>query len=229
MGAKLSGGTSTASVSAVRARASVTATGFNVVTSEAIPVANVAYILLAVGASLDTSGRYKYIPDIVVVSDAVQKLVQKTVRDSVFTSDFTTLATTLGISDSISFTEAFVAVLTYVRSFSDSVSLSDQTTVSFSKSLTDSQTLTDALRYTFSKYLADGVAINDSFAATDGLLYTFAKYTSNVVFAQDAAVLYPSKVISDMISVQDAGSLRSQGYCDFSYFAEDYVGASRTF
>ena len=229
MGVTLSGGATGASVSAVRARASVAATGFNVVTSADIPVADVAYILLAVGASLDTSGRYKYIPDIVVVSDAVQKLVQKTVRDSVFTSDFVALATTLGISDSVSFTEAFVAILTYVRSFSDSVSLSDQTTVSFSKSLADSAALTDALQYTFSKFLSDGVAINDSFAATDGLLYTFAKYTSNVVFAQDAAVLYPSKVISDMISVQDAGSLRSQGYCDFSYFAEDYVGASRTF
>lgn len=27
----------------------------------------------------------------------------------------------------------------------------------------------------------------------------------------------------------DGGSIRSQGYCDFSYFAEDFVGASRTF
>ena len=33
----------------------------------------------------------------------------------------------------------------------------------------------------------------------------------------------------DTIPITDAGSLRSQGYCDFTYFQEDYVGASRTF
>lgn len=229
MGVTLSGGATGASVSAVRARASVAVTGFNVVTSAATPVADVAYILLAVGASLDTSGRFKFLPDLVVVTDAVQKLVQKTVLDSVFVPDSVALATTLGISDSISFTEVFLATLIYVRNFTDTASVSDQTTVSFSKSLADSAALTDALQYTFSKFLSDGVAINDSFAATDGLLYSFSKYISNVVFVQDSTVLFPSKVISDMIQVQDAGSLRSQGYCDFSYFAEDYVGASRTF
>ena len=30
-------------------------------------------------------------------------------------------------------------------------------------------------------------------------------------------------------SSTDAGSLRNQGYADFTFFAEDYVGASRTF
>jgi len=229
MGVTLSGGASTASVSVVRARASVTATGFNVATSAAIPAADVAYILLAVGASLDTSGRYKYIPDIVVVSDAVQKLVQKAVQDGVSITEQIALDTTVSFTDSVSFTEVFVATLTYIRSFSDAISTSDQTTIAFSKPLTDSATPTDALQYVITKYLADGVAINDSFAATDGLLYAFSKFTSNVVFAQDSIVLFPNKVFSDMILAQDAGSLRSQGYCDFSYFAEDYVGESRTF
>ena len=35
--------------------------------------------------------------------------------------------------------------------------------------------------------------------------------------------------LSDTTSIADAGSLISQGYCDFSYFADDYVGTSRTF
>jgi len=33
----------------------------------------------------------------------------------------------------------------------------------------------------------------------------------------------------DEASLTDAGSYRSQNYCDFAYFAEDYVGASGTF
>jgi hypothetical protein len=229
MGAKLSGGTSTASVSAVRARASVTATGLNAISSAATPAADVAYILLTVGASLDTSGRYKYLPEIVVISDAVQKLVEKATQDSVSVTDAVTLSTTLGLADSISFTETFLATLVFIRNLADSVAVSDQTTLDPEKRLTETVALTETLQYAFNKYLADGVAIGDSFEAADGLLYAFSKYVSNVVFVQDSAVLYPSKVFSDMISVQDAGSLRSQGYCDFSYFAEDYVGASRTF
>lgn len=45
----------------------------------------------------------------------------------------------------------------------------------------------------------------------------------------DAQVVQFTKVSSDSGVTADSGSLRSQGYCDFTYFAEDYVGASRTF
>lgn len=229
MGAKLSGGTSTASVSVVRARASVTATGLNAASTAATPAADVAYILLTFDAALDTSGRYKYLPEIVVVSDAVQKLVQKATQDSVSMTDAVALSTTLGLTDSVSLTETFLATLVFIRDFADSVAVTDQTTFGLEKQLAETVSLAETLQYTFDKYLSDGVAIGDSFEATDGLLYAFSKYVSNVVFVQDSVALYPSKVFSDMIPVQDAGSLRSQGYCDFSYFAEDYVGASRTF
>jgi len=38
-----------------------------------------------------------------------------------------------------------------------------------------------------------------------------------------------ARAFTETTSATDAGSLRSQGYADFTYFAEDYVGASRTF
>lgn len=229
MAAKLSANTTAASVSVVRARASISVAGLSAVSSAITPAADVAYVLLTLDAVADTSGRFKYLPELVVVSDELQKLVQKAAQDSVSLSDVVTLSTTLGVSDSISFSEAFLATLVYVRDFVDSVAAADQHTLAVDKMLADTVSLTEALQYAFVKFLADGVSMNDSFAATDGLLYAFSKYTSNIVFVQDTATLYPSKVFSDMISAQDAGSLRSQGYCDFSYFAEDYVGASRTF
>jgi hypothetical protein len=45
----------------------------------------------------------------------------------------------------------------------------------------------------------------------------------------DVAFRAPTKVLTELVPSTDAGSLRSQGYADFTYFAEDYVGASRTF
>jgi hypothetical protein len=47
--------------------------------------------------------------------------------------------------------------------------------------------------------------------------------------AVDATSLSPEKAIADMIELADAGSLVAQNYCDITYFAEDYVGESRTF
>ena len=45
----------------------------------------------------------------------------------------------------------------------------------------------------------------------------------------DSSISLLGKTRTDTGTVLDTGSLRSQGYVDFSYFAEDYVGESRTF
>lgn len=229
MVAKLSGNTSTASVAVVKARASVTVASPVFLTTAALPASEIAYILLFVSAQSDTTGRYRYIPEVTVISDAVNKAVAKAVKDSVTTGDKVSISSSIRLVDSVAFTETFLATLVFIRSFTDAVTMPDSLKSSTTKSLADALVSTDALRSTINKYLADGVAMIDSFSATDGLLYAFSKYLSNVIFVQDSVVVYPSKVFSDMIFTQDAGSLRSQGYCDFSYFAEDYVGESRTF
>jgi len=38
-----------------------------------------------------------------------------------------------------------------------------------------------------------------------------------------------TKILGDSSALSDSGSIRSQGYCAFDYFAEDYVGDIRTF
>lgn len=210
-----------ASVSAVHPIAGVQAS---------VAAADVAYVLLTVNANLDTTGRFRYIPEIVVVSDAVALAVAKALSSpAVLTSDEVVLETVKGLSDSVSFTEAFLATLVFLRDFADSATVVDAATLAVDKPLADGVVVQETVAQAITKVLASGVAMNDSFEAGDGLLYSFAKGINNVVFAADAATLSHSKGVSDMIAAADAGSLISQGYCDLTYFAEDYVGESRTF
>jgi hypothetical protein len=303
MPARILANVTSASISKVRPRVSVSVVDPVVGTQVSIAAADVAYILMRPSAFLDTTGRFRYIPELVVVSDAVSLLVEKSLASEFsIDTDEVTLATDKGLFDSITFTEVFVATLVFIRNFTDSVAVPDVRTMAFAKALTDSFSFTDAASRVFTKSLSSGVAMNDSFDAGDGAVYSFTKGVSNVVFAQDAVAkgqhkvlsdsqgltdaqafefakalasaaviadaavrdvsklltdgvapsdalaflidklvdpdsvsiadataLSPQKAISDMIEPVDAGSLVSQSYCDITYFAEDYVGESRTF
>jgi len=77
----------------------------------------------------------------------------------------------------------------------------------FGKSFSDAVSVSDAITKTVTKPFADSVSTSDSFSRTVDYNRSF----------------------SDSVSTSSSGSLRSQGYCDFTYFAEDYVGYSRTF
>lgn len=93
------------------------------------------------------------------------------------------------------------------RYITDAVSVSDQITKLFGKGFSDSVSISDVITKEAGKALTDSVSTSDSFFRT---------------------VDY-SRSFSDSVGTSSSGSLRSQGYCDFTYFAEDYVGYSRTF
>ena len=69
---------------------------------------------------------------------------------------------------------------------------------------------------------ADGVAGDDS-------SYTFVKVVSNFSILTDNDTIAFAGIKSEALGLADSGSGRSQGYCAFDYFAEDYVGSSWTF
>lgn len=81
----------------------------------------------------------------------------------------------------------------------------------------------------FTKLATDGVGMNDQAEAQDGIALGFATSISNVAFVADSDDILVGKNLSDSPSVDDDGSLFNQGYCDVTYFAEEYVGDSRTF
>ena len=111
----------------------------------------------------------------------------------------------------------------------------DDNVVSITKFLTDQTFVTDDLdgeataeddqEIAFVKTRTDIGVASDSFDRTVVYLRDFAENGS----ASESAVKLTTKARSDSAAFTDSGNLRSQGYCDFTYFAEDYVGASRTF
>lgn len=126
-------------------------------------------------------------------------------------------------SESVSLSDT--ALLEAIKSFSDSISLSDASVLDVEKGLSDSPSVTDALDVDGSYALTDGVGMNDAL----GFGFTYVTSFSNVAFVGDASAIEPGKGLSDSATPDDSGSLISQGYCDITYFAEDYVGDSRTF
>jgi len=78
-------------------------------------------------------------------------------------------------------------------------------------------------------YVVTGKHLSDIPVATETLVKSLTRQRSDSALFGDASVVTSGKVLLNLASSTDAGSLRSQGYTDFTYFAEDFVGASTTF
>lgn len=116
-------------------------------------------------------------------------------------------------------------VMTYTKVKNDQVVLSDSVVLSagFNRSFEDLPGVHDLAALSVARGLADtmGVASIHSIG--------LARLAADAAQFSDSNSKSFTKGRSEQAAVTDAGSLRSQGYCDFSYFAEDFVGASRTF
>lgn len=130
------------------------------------------------------------------------------------------------------------------KPFSDTPSVSDIFATSASLQRTHIAEVTDLFSSVtqFSRAFSDASGANDGtldlsvgkpLAETPSATDLFAKSSSvgraDSALSGDAIIVAPHKVLLETASLTDAGSLRSQGYADFTYFSEDYVGASRTF
>jgi hypothetical protein len=131
----------------------------------------------------------------------------------------------------------------FVKQHTDVVGFSDLIQFGFfySRQLNDTGVSLDSVAFSAAKALADGHTVSDvinvltgkhfsdTFSASETLAKAVSAARIDSALLGDAHAAASSKVLSDTPLLADAGSLRSQGYCDFAYFAEDYVGASRTF
>lgn len=84
----------------------------------------------------------------------------------------------------------------------------------YRRSFTDNFTVTDDI---------DGAVTPE-----DDQEIQFFKNTTNTVGITDTTALQLGIGLSEAPAATDSGSIISQGYCDITYFAEDYVGESRT-
>lgn len=180
--------------------------------------------------------------DSINVSDSVAIGYIKQLADQVSLSDSDTLNFSKGISDGVAMNDDADIDFDLQKYVTNMAFVSDAKTFDISKALADTATPADALAFALTRPLADSFLLNDtaalinellksdSVSTSDSLAKEFAKtVTADSISSTDTVFLEPSKAVSDTATPEDAGSLLSQGYCDITYFAEDYVGSSRSF
>lgn len=202
MAARITVSTLDVGVTQVRPRvSSVSVVNASVAIAYAIPVTAVDYIELGVSAYLDSSGRFKFVSEIVAVIDSISLFHSKGFADAILLVDDQSKTVSKSLADSISLSETFVKTLIAIRNLADSFSATDSLTKSASKVLSDLFSATDSIRFTGTKALSDGVGLNESFQ------FSFALVNSvgNVVIVTDdiALVSNYNRSVTDSFGVSD--------------------------
>jgi hypothetical protein len=134
--------------------------------------------------------------DTVAIADVISKAIEVPLADAVAITE-AALVKDIGkpLSDQVAITDVFTRVVSFLRLFSDTVTIADSITKAVSKSLSDTLSITDALAKDMSIALDDQVAITDAISKAFGLTLT------------------DSVAIADLIRViRNLRSLRELGY-----------------
>lgn len=167
--------------------------------------------------------------DAAAVSFATARADTTTTTDEKIMSVFKTLADVASVTD--------LASLAPEKFFSDSGTVTDSLIFARSRSFSDLAYPTDtfASQAAFSRSFTDTAYATDNFDGEASILddqeMQFLKSLTDIASVSDSIIVLKTipLVLTETPSATDAGSLRSQGFADFTYFAEDFVGASRTF
>ena len=186
--------------------------------------------------SLDQAARSfgKDVQDIFAAVDEINSFsTSKQIVDSIFVTDDVDGAASIlddqemqfvkQHTDVVGFSDLIHIGLVFTREFIDTGVSLDSVAFAAAKALADGYTVTDVINVLTGKHFSD------IFSASETLTKAVSAARIDSALLGDAHAAASSKVLFDTPLLADAGSLRSQGYCDFAYFAEDYVGASRTF
>lgn len=148
-----------------------------------------------------------------VVSDLYVPVIQKTFFDG------------FNITDDVDgdLTAEDDKTIKFIKSLDNVPVFSDTDFVVYGKPLVETPTFSDAQQVSFV------TARSDSFAVTDEAGITFSTIKTESTIVSDVVLRVIQNAYSETPTLSDAGSLRSQGYAEFDYFAEDYVGESRAF
>jgi len=119
--------------------------------------------------------------------------------------------------------ESFDRQVDYARAFSDPGYFGDDNVFDVGKAAFDVPIASDSTN------VVTGKQFYDIPVATESLAFAFDSARADSALLGDVNEVAFNKTLLELTSTADAGSLRSQGYADFTYFGEDFVGASRTF
>ena len=175
---------------------------------------------------------FRFFFDGLGLSDSESKALSKSLSDSQAISD--SAITGLGKSESDQAGTTDNSILNVASVQSDLSQLSDDIdTFAIGKPLQDSSVSSEVQNMNFHKFVEEATGVTDDLdgeaTTDDDQEMTFVKVRSNLATMVDSFAHSTGRGLSDTIGTNDSGSLRSQGYCAFDYFLEDYVGASQTF
>jgi hypothetical protein len=136
------------------------------------------------------------------------------------------------LSDSSSIAEALLFAVD--KALADTPALTDFTSFSITKSgVSDGAAVSESHSRHLAKLVFDTINVTDDIDGAASILddqeMQFFKTRTHIANVSDLHILNFGLGASDTTLITDAGLLRAQNYTpDFTYFAEDYVGVSRT-
>lgn len=175
----------------------------------------------------------KFIADTVGVEDEFRVTRLKFFTDLVGATDDPIIVPNKGINNTVTFQDdSRYFAEDYI---SEDYVLQTGIEVNFGKALAESVGVQSStlIETTYLRSFSDGFTATDDIDGVvtpeDDQKVQFFKNTTNTVGITDAAALQLGISLSEAPAATDSGLIVSQGYCDITYFAEDYVGESRTF
>ena len=114
-------------------------------------------------------------------------------------------------------------VLTKFKTFTDSSTVSESSALLVGKTPSEILALADTATRDYTKTVSELAILADNAARS------FTKGLSEASILADVVALSARLAIIEQPVASDSGILQMQDYCAFDYFAEDYVGESRTF
>ena len=210
---------------------------FNKVLSDSVSFTEVfTALIIFVREFADTAG----------VSDSAAVTTIKALSDSNGVADDYVLTLNKLIRDGVAMNDSFDATdgsqFAFTKSVMNMAFIAEELAKSVTSAKADAVGTDEAHTFTLGKLLAHSISTQEALAFSVDITKAdtadiadrpFKSLTrspfSHSASTDDTFSLQPGKHLTDNLGTGDTGSLRSQGYCDFSYFAEDYVGDSRTF
>lgn len=163
----------------------------------------------------------KILSDSSQISESSNRSATKVVTEQPSVAESFTVDFTKPLSDSGTAAES--AALELTKPFLDQSDLSDNIdSIDVIKAITESPSFSESVNFSVSTALADQPSILD----TPAIVVSTPLSNSGIISTAYSAT--PTKIFNDPASFSTSGEIVSQGYCDLTYFSEDYVGTRRT-
>ena len=138
----------------------------------------------------------------------------KNLTNTVSFNEVQTFVTGKGITDPLAFSESVHTLLTYIRSFSHAVPMTDSLSLQSGKTATDSITLPDTVALSQNKGLSDSASISDAPAITTSKplshpIYLYGSLVAtrqpyNFTFSDSGSAVTVTGAPTDTVSVADS-------------------------